>query len=142
MAKPPLGHFPIRSIYYRPDRLKMVGSSLPTHEITPTMGWCDDPSSKFYNMLVTLPFEPSHEVLWRQDSLYDVLLVIGHNDTPVIPGHGSAVFIHCARENYAPTEGCIAFKKDDLLEIIQHLNPTSEIVIEGEDPTDFSYISL
>jgi hypothetical protein len=44
--------------------------------------------------------------------------VLGWNDAPVKPGMGSAIFLHLAREDYAPTEGCIALARNDLLAVL------------------------
>ena len=46
--------------------------------------------------------------LTRDDHLYDLVLVLGHNDRPRVSGRGSAIFVHLAREGLTPTAGCIA----------------------------------
>ena len=48
----------------------------------------------------------SHEEMWRKDDLYDIVVVLGHNDDPIVPGNGSAVFLHVASAGYGPTAGC------------------------------------
>jgi len=96
----------------RPD------STLPVEPIAPTDGWCDDPSSPDYNRMVRLPHEGSSEELWRQDGLYDLIGVLGWNDAPVQRSRGSAIFLHVARPDYAPTEGCIALALGDLERIL------------------------
>ena len=40
--------------------------------------------------------------------------MLGHNDDPPVPGLGSAIFLHLARPDYGPTEGCIALARPDL----------------------------
>ena len=67
---------------------------------------------------VALPFPASHEKLWREDHVYDLIVELGHNDDPVVPGLGSAIFFHLARPDYAPTEGCIAVAQEDMLAIL------------------------
>lgn len=114
----PVGCYELLHVYYRPDKVQKPETSLPTTEITPHMGWCDDPAYTEYNKLISLPFRGSHEKLWRDDAVYDVIVEINHNQPP-IPGKGSAVFIHIARENYEGTEGCIALKREDLLTLLQ-----------------------
>ena len=54
----------------------------------------------------------NHERLYRLDHKYDIILVIKYNFKKVIPGKGSAIFIHLTN-NYKPTAGCIALKKKD-----------------------------
>jgi L,D-peptidoglycan transpeptidase YkuD (ErfK/YbiS/YcfS/YnhG family) len=126
----PLGSFELRQAFYRPDREAQPKTNLNLHALTPEDGWCDDPASGDYNKQVRLPYAQRHERLWREDRLYDLIVVVGYNDAPVVPGRGSAIFLHLAREDYAPTEGCIAFKREDLLTILAKLGPGSRVVIE------------
>lgn len=125
----PLGRFPLREVLYRPDREAPPPTKLPLRALTPHDGWCDEPDAPTYNRMVSLPHAHRYEKLWREDHVYDLILVVGHNDAPVISGHGSAIFIHLMREDYAPTEGCIAFARDDLLAILATLERESELEI-------------
>lgn len=127
----PAGDFPLRQAFYRPDRLPappMTGLTLKA--LAPDDGWCDDPAHLQYNRLVRLPFPAGHERLWRQDGLYDLVVVVGYNDDPPVPGRGSAIFLHVARPDYGPTAGCVAFAKEDLLAIMRLLQPGSRVVIQ------------
>ncbi len=114
----PLGIWPIRRLLYRPDREPRPPTRLPIQALTPSDGWCDAPSDPAYNHPVTLPYPASAETLWRDDHVYDFILVLGHNDAPVVPGMGSAIFLHLARPGYLPTEGCIALARPDLLDLL------------------------
>lgn len=125
----PVGTFPLRQVFYRPDRVLPPITTLPVVALQPHMGWCDDPLDPLYNQQIALPYLARHEELWRQDHVYDIILVVGCNDNPVIPGKGSAIFIHLVRENYTPTEGCLAFALEDLQQILQKLTPASQVVI-------------
>jgi|CXWL01.1.fsa_nt_gi L,D-peptidoglycan transpeptidase YkuD (ErfK/YbiS/YcfS/YnhG family) len=127
----PLGRFPLRQLLYRPDRETPPRTRLPLRALGPQDGWCDEPGAPAYNRMVSLPHGHRHERLWREDHVYDLILVVGYNDAPVISGYGSAIFIHLMREDYAPTEGCIAFAREDLLEILAALTPESMVVIEA-----------
>jgi L,D-peptidoglycan transpeptidase YkuD (ErfK/YbiS/YcfS/YnhG family) len=69
--------------------------------------------------------------MWREDGLYDVLVVIGYNMEPVIPGAGSAIFLHVATADFAPTAGCVAINKEVLLGLIPRLGPGSAITIRS-----------
>lgn len=93
------------------------------------MGWCDDPASPAYNRLVRLPFAKSHETMWRDDHLYDLLVELAFNDAPPVPGKGSAIFLHVAAPGYAPTQGCIALKLSDLRRVVATLHPGSTIKV-------------
>lgn len=119
----PLGTYPFRRLFYRADKISKPDCFLPCIALTSSDGWCDAPGHAFYNQLVGLPFDASHEKLWRDDDIYDLILVIGHNDAPPVPGRGSAIFVHVARQNYTPTEGCVAFSREDLLQFLAAIRP-------------------
>ena len=124
----PLGCWPLRLVFFRPDRLPRPLSGLPVIALTPDDGWCDAPDDARYNRAVKLPFRSSAENLWREDAIYDIILVPGINDNPAITGRGSALFIHIAREDLSPTQGCIAMRKRDLLHILPRLGPSSRLI--------------
>ena len=115
----PVGRFALRQAYFRPDRLSPPATPLAIMPLDPAMGWCDDPADPAYNRAVTLPHAGRHEKLWREDQLYDVIVVLGYNDAPPVAGRGSAIFLHVARDDYAPTEGCVALRLADLLDILR-----------------------
>jgi len=125
----PAGRFPLRRLIYRPDRVRDIACALPTQAMVPSDGWCDEPGDAAYNRLVTRPYPARHETLWREDALYDLLLVIGHNDDPVVPGKGSAVFLHLAQPDYGPTAGCVAFARSDFVTLLGAIDRTTHIVI-------------
>lgn len=127
----PLGIWPIRRILYRNDRLDRPQTELPLAEIARDDGWCDAPGDPGYNTQIKLPYAASHEVLWRKDRLYDAIAVLGFNDSPVRDGKGSAIFLHIAREGYAPTDGCIALALPDLLDVLRIATPGSTVCIQG-----------
>ena len=126
-AATPAGEYPLRHIYFRNDRLVLPKVRLPARPIGEHDGWCDDPRSPAYNRLVRIPNEWSHEKMWREDGLYDVLVVVGYNDDPPEGEWGSAVFLHIAREDMSPTQGCVAFARDDLLELVPLLAPGTRV---------------
>jgi L,D-peptidoglycan transpeptidase YkuD (ErfK/YbiS/YcfS/YnhG family) len=110
-------------------------TSLSVQAIGRADGWCDDPADASYNKPVKTPYPATHEVLWReQDDLYDLIVPIGYNDAPAVPGLGSAIFLHVARPDYAPTAGCVALSRQDLLEILASLGQDSRITIRGARP--------
>lgn len=126
----PFGTYPLRAVYFRADKVAIPLTDLPEFMITPDMGWCDDPQSNEYNKLIQLPTQYSHEKMWRDDDVYDLVVVVGYNDDPVVPGNGSAIFMHLARGDMEPTEGCIALKKLDFLWLIGLLKKGSTITIK------------
>lgn len=114
----PAGVLALREVLYRPDRGPMPACAVPARPLRPEDGWSDDPASASYNRLVRLPAAGSAEALWREDSLYDIIGVLGWNDDPVVPGRGSAIFLHLARPDATPTEGCLALAPGDLREVL------------------------
>ncbi len=131
--KTPEGEFPLRTVYYRYDRLSNpIYSKVPMMALLEDDGWCDDPNDQAYNQSVMLPYHASAESLWREDDLYDVIVILGHNDNPIEKGKGSAIFLHVAKETddyFEGTEGCIAMKKQDLLEILPILSPKTTLKV-------------
>ncbi|USG61437.1 L,D-transpeptidase family protein [Sneathiella marina] len=129
----PVGRYLLRWLFYRADKISNIQSLLPQQKISTVDGWCDAPDHEHYNRYVRLPFEHSHEKLWRDDDLYDLVIVLGHNDSPAVPGAGSCIFIHVAQDQYGPTEGCVALKKTDLVELLAELDPECWIEIAPAD---------
>ena len=125
----PVGRWPLRSVYYRPDRISRPNTLLPTQALKPEDGWCDDPKNAAYNQHFKKPFAASYEDLWREDGVYDLIVVLGHNDSPIQPDKGSAIFMHVVKPDLSPTEGCVALALDDLVEILKSSGPETAIVI-------------
>ncbi|GGF32355.1 hypothetical protein GCM10011611_43200 [Aliidongia dinghuensis] len=125
----PIGAWPLRRLLYRPDRLEPPPTGLPVTPIAATDGWCDAPGDPNYNLPVVLPYPASTEALWREDTVYDLIVPLGYNDTPVVSGRGSAIFLHLARDGYLPTEGCVALARADLLAYLTVATPHSRVVV-------------
>jgi L,D-peptidoglycan transpeptidase YkuD (ErfK/YbiS/YcfS/YnhG family) len=125
----PAGVWPIRRLLYRPDKGPVPETALTAQAIEPDDAWCDDPADGAYNRPVKLPHRGSFERMWRGDDLYDLVLVLGHNDAPPKPMMGSAIFLHVARLEYAPTEGCVALAKADVEALIARAQPGDAVEI-------------
>jgi L,D-peptidoglycan transpeptidase YkuD (ErfK/YbiS/YcfS/YnhG family) len=125
----PAGTFALVSGFYRADRLPPPRSGLPLRALSPDDAWCDDPADRNYNRLVRLPCPAHAEPMWLE--VYDLLVVIGYNLDPVVPGAGSAIFLHVARPDFSATAGCIAVEKDVLVRLMPRLGPGSTITIRG-----------
>lgn len=123
----PAGTFALREVFYRPDRTARPATGLPVREITQPMGWCDDPARADYNRLIRHPYPGSFEHLWRDDHLYDLVVVIGYNDDPPIPHRGSAIFLHLPGED--ATRGCVALAQDDWRTVLASCHPATQITI-------------
>ena len=93
------------------------------------MGWCDNPKDKIrYNKLIKIKKNIKCEKLFRKDNKYDFIIPISYNTKKIVPGKGSAIFIHLTN-NYEKTLGCIALKKNDLLILLKLINKNTKIKI-------------
>lgn len=127
----PVSIMALRRLWWREDRITNISCKLPMTAITPDLGWCDDPAHTDYNRPVRLPFVASHEKMARDDGLYDLAVELGWNDAPPKSGHGSAIFMHIARENFGPTEGCIALSREDLLSLLSQVDAHTLLIVRG-----------
>ena len=125
----PKGIFKITKIYYRSDKIKNITTSIRKIKIKKNMGWCDDPESFHYNKQIKLPSKFSHEKLYRKDNLYDLFLVLNYNTSPIIKNKGSAIFLHITKDSYKETKGCIALKREDLIQLISKIKKNTKIKI-------------
>ena len=125
----PAGIWPIRRVLFRPDRVPTPRTALGIVAIAASDGWCDAPGDVAYNRPVPLPYPASCEALWRDDRLYDLVVVLGYNDDPPVPGLGSAIFLHLAKDGYPPTEGCVALARADLEALLALARPSDAVEI-------------
>ncbi len=117
----PVGTLALRRLLFRADRVSpppQTEATLPREPLAPDDGWCDDAADPAYNRPVRLPHGAHAERLWRDDALYDLVGVLGWNDDPVRRGRGSAIFLHVATPDLAPTAGCVALARPHLLEVL------------------------
>ena len=125
----PVGPWTLLSIFYRADRLLPLRSQLPATTLSPLDGWCDQAGDRNYNRSVHLPCAASHEALWREDHLYDVVVILSHNRRPRTQGRGSAVFLHLADPEGKPTAGCIALSRRDMAIVLSACGRTTRLVV-------------
>ena len=125
----PKGNYKLIKIYYRADKIQNLKTNLKKIKIKKNMAWCDDPKSNFYNQLINLPTKFGHEKLYRKDNLYDLIIILNYNMHPIIKNKGSAIFIHVAKKNYAPTQGCIALSKIHLKKLLKNIKTNEKIKI-------------
>lgn len=135
----PIGRWPVRAIYVRRQGclfLRALPSVGRVRLLEPADGWCDAPDARAYNRPVKHPYPASAERLWRDDHLYDVIVVLGYNDCPRLRGRGSAIFLHLLRRASAdgailPTEGCVGLGSRDLGIILRRLGRGSAVRVVG-----------
>ena len=126
--KTPSGKFKIGNLYFRKDRIQNPFTNLKKIKIKKKFGWCNDIKSNKYNKRVNISKKHGHEKLYRKDHKYDLFIPIKYNDTKIIPGKGSAIFLHIT-ENYKPTDGCIAISKKNFLIMLKLINKKTKILI-------------
>lgn len=125
----PLGLWPVRAALLRPDRVAAPETRLPWRWLRPDDGWSDGVGDPAYNRPVRLPHPFSAERLWRDDHVYDVIIILGHNDSPPVSPLGSAIFWHLVQPDRRPTEGCVAIEREPMLRWLAHLAPGDELEI-------------
>tara|TARA_Y100001934_G_scaffold280527_1_gene387464 strand:+ start:2962 stop:3342 length:381 start_codon:yes stop_codon:yes gene_type:complete len=123
--------FALREVLFRPDREDAPETVLDCAPLEQSSAWCADPGDEAYNQLVSLPYAGHAESLWREDGCYDIVVVMGYNDRPIVPGYGSAVFLHVADADFSPTKGGIALAREDLLAFLRACSTDSRICIVG-----------
>jgi L,D-peptidoglycan transpeptidase YkuD (ErfK/YbiS/YcfS/YnhG family) len=128
----PAGTFPLVAGFYRADRVAPPRSGLRLRSVSPGDAWVDDPADPNYNRLVSLPYPAHTEPMWLRDPVYDLLVVVGYNMDPVVPGAGSAIFLHVARPDFSATAGCIAIEREVLFSLLPLLGPSSTMMIRIE----------
>ena len=124
----PVGVYSLGKLYVRADRIKNLKTNFKYISILKTMAWSDDPKSNDYNKLINIGYDHK-ESLYRNDHIYDLILVVNYNIEPTIPHKGSAIFIHIAKKDYSSTLGCIALSQEDFTEILLTLKPFDTIKI-------------
>jgi len=127
----PIGRFALRRVLYRPDRGARPKTGLAARPLEPLDAWCDDPADPAYNRPVRQPYAARFEPLWRADALYDIVVVLGHNDDPVVAGAGSAIFLHVARPDLGPTEGCVALARSDLEALLAAIDDQAWLTVKA-----------
>ena len=128
-GKTPLGRYSLDGLLLRPDRIPVPRTALPWRWLRPEDGWCDAADDPAYNRPVSHPYPASAERLWRDDHAYDLIIVLGHTQRPVVPGAGSAIFWHVAQPDWRGTEGCIAMEAEALIALLPHLRPGLQLEI-------------
>jgi L,D-peptidoglycan transpeptidase YkuD (ErfK/YbiS/YcfS/YnhG family) len=97
------------------------------HRIACGDWWDEDASSPTYNTFRHVPcgrrppFHAESEGLWKATTAYRYLIPIRYNADPVVPGRGSAIFLHVRRAG--PTNGCVSLPEPQLVQTLRWLRP-------------------
>jgi len=107
-----------------------IDTGLAYRQATDDDFWVDDMHSMQYNQWVHgKPQAQSFERLKRDDGLYRYAVVIGYNMHPIVPGAGSAIFMHIWRAFNSPTSGCVALDPRKLRRILRWLDAKAQPII-------------
>ncbi len=126
----PRGVWAMCQVFYHPRRVRRPLTALRVRTLRSDDGWCDAVLDRNYNRFVRHPYTATAERLWRNDEIYDLIVVLEYNVTPRVQGRGSAIFLHVARTGRPPTEGCIAVRRDGLLRILSVVRRGDKICVE------------
>lgn len=136
--KAPAGVFPLEFSFGTKGKVFQGKSQFPYRKTSAAHFWVDDPNSAFYNQWVDLSNPSvrkdwnSAETLKRADGLYDLVIVVGHNRGNVVPGRGSAIFLHSWSGPGVPTIGCTAMDPGHLKALWQWLDPQGvPVLVQG-----------
>jgi L,D-peptidoglycan transpeptidase YkuD (ErfK/YbiS/YcfS/YnhG family) len=114
----------------------VVNTKLAYRQATDDDAWDERPDSPTYNQWVSGDAAKGlTERLGADSELMRVCIVVDYNRWPVVPGKGSAIFIHRAHPDGAGTLGCIGFEKADLDWLLATLDPAKKprvVIVRGE----------
>jgi L,D-peptidoglycan transpeptidase YkuD (ErfK/YbiS/YcfS/YnhG family) len=133
----PAGRLRLLTLIVRPDRQRPT-SAVPVRVMRRNDGWCEDKRHGRYNCQIRLPSSAGHETMWRDDHLYDIVGVLDWNFRPRVRGLGSAIFLHLCRPGYAPTAGCIALERSDLMRLLAAAGPYPRFLV-GAQPRKLTF---
>jgi L,D-peptidoglycan transpeptidase YkuD (ErfK/YbiS/YcfS/YnhG family) len=126
-GRTPSGTYPLRRAFgYAPQSPTRLLYRQATEEDI----WVDDVNSPDYNRWVNRreTTATSFEEMRRKDDLYKYGIVIEYNTLPVVKGNGSAIFFHIWKGSGQPTSGCVAMDEQDLLKVLEWLDPAKNPV--------------
>ncbi|WP_227938613.1 L,D-transpeptidase family protein [Alkalihalobacillus deserti] len=132
-GKTPIGVFELGTAFGHAP--KPSGVSMPYRRAGSHDYWIDDPSSPDYNKWVNFSGNP--QAKWKSfermnHPLYKYGVVINYNMNPIVPGKGSAIFIHVWSSSTSPTAGCVAVSEQSMVHLLQWLDPNKNpLVVQG-----------
>lgn len=125
----PTGAWRLLWVYWRADRFARPVTAVAARPLGPQQGWSEAPQDPCYNRPIRHPHPYPADRMARGDRLYDICAVTDQNQCPVVPGGGSAIFVHLWRKPRHPTAGCVAFRQPDLEWILARWTPRSRLVV-------------
>ncbi len=144
-GKSPSGEFPLGFAFGRAENAP-DGVSIPYRQATENDYWIDDPKSPDYNTWVrgekpTVSCERLRLGDGPKARCYDWSLVVEYNFDPIVPGAGSAIFLHVWADPTTATSGCVALSTEDVVKILRWLDPNAKPRIRIEKAEDVDGVS-
>jgi D-alanyl-D-alanine dipeptidase/L,D-peptidoglycan transpeptidase YkuD (ErfK/YbiS/YcfS/YnhG family) len=107
------------------------GSVKPYTKVTGNDLWVDDPQSAHYNRWAgenapDADWE-SAERLIKFPKAYKYAIAINYNTDPVVPGRGSAIFLHCSTGE--PTAGCVSAPEAAMIFFLSFIDGETRIKV-------------
>ncbi|MGH6907820.1 MAG: L,D-transpeptidase family protein, partial [Aestuariivirga sp.] len=130
----PVGRWQLLKVAYRADRGLPSRSGLPLRVIRSSDAWCDAVGDRNYNRQVSLPYPASHETMCRADGLYDVVVMLSHNQRPRVQARGSAIFLHLISSGATPTAGCVALSRRNMVIVLALCDRKTRLVVQPAGP--------
>jgi L,D-peptidoglycan transpeptidase YkuD (ErfK/YbiS/YcfS/YnhG family) len=130
-GRTPSGIYPLKTAFGYDETIK---TKMPYRQALADDIWVDDPNAADYNHWVKKDQTQaaSCEMMKRDDDLYKYGIVIEYNTDPVIKGNGSAIFLHIWKCPGLSTAGCVAVSEQNLIKILEWLDPdASPLIITG-----------
>lgn len=106
---------------------------LPYRKVSNSSWWVSDVSSPYYNTYrecspgAWCGFSQARSEQLGAISLYSHAVVIDYNREPIVPGAGSAFFLHVSEGK--PTQGCVSINETQLVKLLRWLEPKKKPVI-------------
>jgi L,D-peptidoglycan transpeptidase YkuD (ErfK/YbiS/YcfS/YnhG family) len=127
----PLGTYALGPVVYGID--PSPGVRFRFHRLVCGDWWDEDPRSPGYNRFrhvpcgTSPPFRGGSEALWRISPAYRLFAVVEYNAAPIVPGRGSAIFLHV--DTGRATNGCVSLPRRELVEVLRRVRPGATIRI-------------
>lgn len=120
----PSGEFALGAVFAYDNDLGLKDNFI---ELEPYHYWVSESNAETYNTLVDYDPAPLEaEKMERGDILYKYGIIINYNTDPVVPGKGSAIFLHIYRSPEKPTAGCVAISEEDIVQLIRWTQDVTE----------------
>ena len=129
-ARTPRGVFALTQAF---GRAATPGTEMPYTRVGLSHWWVSDVRSPHYNqMRVCSPgascgFRQSRAEQLGDIDAYRHAIVIDYNLDPIVPGRGSAFFLHVTEGK--PTQGCVSMRAPDLTWLLRWLDPEQSPIV-------------